>query len=142
MGTISTGWIAPIDDFNIAACVNLSFTVVATDPQGNDLVMTLDELPPTGASFIDNGDGTADFNWTPGETDLGTWNFNFFGIKFIVFGMFRLSGYLISGYVCRVNRKGKHEQSIYYSFNRSDMHKSGIISGRRIYRNRTFTDPL
>ena len=46
---------------------NLNFTVTATDPDGDFPALTIDPLPPT-ATFTDNGDGTATFDWTPGET--------------------------------------------------------------------------
>ncbi len=45
----------------------------ATDPNdvGADLTLTWNASIP-GATFVDNGDGTATFNWVPGPGDIGT----------------------------------------------------------------------
>jgi len=43
---------------------NVTFTVTATDVQSRHVVLTATGVP-AGASFIDNGDNTATFNWTP-----------------------------------------------------------------------------
>jgi len=42
----------------------LSFAVVAVDPEGGDISLSAIGLPP-GASFLDQGDGTGDFNYSP-----------------------------------------------------------------------------
>ncbi|MEZ4936003.1 MAG: PKD domain-containing protein [Crocinitomicaceae bacterium] len=52
---------------------SVSQVINATDPNdpGNVLTITWNSSIP-GASFVDNGDGTASFNWTPGPGDIGT----------------------------------------------------------------------
>ncbi len=55
----------------------LIFTVSAVDPDGDVPVMTAVDLP-SGAIFIDNGDGTGAFNWTPGLTQEGVYNVRFY----------------------------------------------------------------
>ncbi len=56
--------------------VLLSFGVSATDPDSTIPSFTTSALP-TGASFIDNGNGTGTFNWTPGFTQAGSYNVTF-----------------------------------------------------------------
>ncbi|HOP06244.1 MAG TPA: Ig-like domain-containing protein [candidate division Zixibacteria bacterium] len=56
--------------------VNLNFNISATDADGTTPSFTADNLP-TGASFTDNGDGTATFDWTPGYTDAGSYDVTF-----------------------------------------------------------------
>ena len=51
--------------------VNISFTVRATDPDGDPLTMTAAPLPP-GGGYTDNGDGTGDFTFTPGAGASGS----------------------------------------------------------------------
>lgn len=46
---------------------NVNFTVTATDVQSRHVVLTATGVP-AGATFIDNGDNTATFNWTPTTT--------------------------------------------------------------------------
>ncbi|MGH8014742.1 MAG: beta strand repeat-containing protein, partial [Candidatus Zixiibacteriota bacterium] len=53
--------------------VNLNFGISATDVDGTTPVLTSSTLP-TGATFIDNGNGTGTFNWTPSFTQSGTYN--------------------------------------------------------------------
>ena len=48
----------------------LEFILTASDPDGNNLSYTMDNTP-TGATFTDNGDGTATFSWTPGFDQAG-----------------------------------------------------------------------
>jgi hypothetical protein len=43
---------------------NLNFTVTATDAQQRHVVLTATGLPP-GSTFVDNGNNTGTFNWTP-----------------------------------------------------------------------------
>jgi len=43
---------------------SLEFTLTATDPDGDNLSYTIGNTP-TGATFVDNGDGTATFSWIP-----------------------------------------------------------------------------
>ncbi len=51
---------------------NLTFTATATDGDGTIPVITAGHLPE-GMTFVDNGDGTALFDWTPGYTEAGLW---------------------------------------------------------------------
>ena len=55
---------------------NLSFVVSATD-DASIPVLTSSTLP-TGATFVDNGDGTANFDWTPSFVQAGTYNVTFY----------------------------------------------------------------
>ena len=57
--------------------VNLNFSVTATDPDATIPAMTTSTLP-TGATFVDNGDGSGTFDWTPGFTDAGAYNVTFY----------------------------------------------------------------
>ena len=54
----------------------VSFIVQATDPDGT--IPTLSASPlPAGATFTDNGDGTATFDWTPSIGQAGTYQVTF-----------------------------------------------------------------
>ncbi len=57
--------------------VQLLFSVTASDPDATIPALGAADLP-TGAIFVDNGDGTGTFDWTPGFTDAGTYNVTFF----------------------------------------------------------------
>jgi len=50
----------------------LSFTVSATDADGDTLTLSAATLP-NGASFTDNGDGTGYFSWTPNFNQAGSY---------------------------------------------------------------------
>ena len=58
---------------------NLTFSVSATDVDGATPLLSTSSLP-TGASFTDNGDGTADFDWTPDFTQAGGYSITFYAI--------------------------------------------------------------
>lgn len=60
----------PVDDQTVRVNQKVSFTVVATDPKGEKITLSVDGLPK-GATFKDNGNGTGAFNWTPGVSDTG-----------------------------------------------------------------------
>ena len=51
--------------------IQVSFTVTATDPDFDPVQLFATGLP-AGATFIDQGSGTGDFDWTPGSGDLGS----------------------------------------------------------------------
>ncbi len=51
-------------DPSIAEGELLSFRITATDADMDALTLSASDLPP-GADFLDNGDGTGDFDWTP-----------------------------------------------------------------------------
>ncbi len=56
--------------------VPLSFDVQGTDPDSTLPALFADPLPE-GATFTDNGDGTGQFNWTPGYVQAGDYYINF-----------------------------------------------------------------
>ena len=56
--------------------VLLTFAISATDPEATIPTLTTSALP-TGATFVDNGDGSGAFNWTPGFTQAGIYNITF-----------------------------------------------------------------
>ncbi len=57
---------------------NLNFNVTATDSQTSHVTMAATGVP-AGASFIDNGNNSGTFNWTPGSTQAGTYLLTFTG---------------------------------------------------------------
>lgn len=60
----------PIPDRTILVGQTITIPVQASDPDGSTPTLTADGLP-RGASFVDNGDGTGSFTWTPGVGDRG-----------------------------------------------------------------------
>ena len=62
--------LAPIGARTVNEGETLSFLVSATDPDGDALSFALANAP-TGATLVDNGDGTALFSWTPSFTQAG-----------------------------------------------------------------------
>ena len=54
----------------------LEFTVVANDPDSDVLTMSLLDLP-TGAVFVDNGDGNGLYSWVPDNKQVGTYSLTF-----------------------------------------------------------------
>lgn len=54
----------------------VSFEVTATDPDGDELVLSASGLPAD-AAFVDNGDGTGSFEWTPDFDDAGSYSVSF-----------------------------------------------------------------
>jgi hypothetical protein len=57
--------------------IPLIFQVTSSDPDGTTPSLFTSALPGT-ATFLDNGDGTGDFNWTPSYTDSGIYNVTFY----------------------------------------------------------------
>jgi hypothetical protein len=57
---------------------NVHFTVTATDAQGRHVVLTATGVP-TGATFVDNGDNTGTFDWTPTSSQAGSFFVTFQG---------------------------------------------------------------
>jgi len=55
--------------------VNLNFVISATDIESIPSLTT--SALPSGATFIDNGDGTGTFNWTPTFIQSGTYPVTF-----------------------------------------------------------------
>ncbi len=62
--------LGPIGDQVITSGLTLSFTTSASDPEGIIPSLGASNLP-VGASFIDNGGGTALFSWKTGFKDIG-----------------------------------------------------------------------
>src|SRR5206468_3461591 len=58
--------------------VNLSFTVTATDQDGDHVALSANSVP-SGATFSDQGDNTGVFSWTPGSTQSGVYDVGFSG---------------------------------------------------------------
>jgi len=57
--------------------INLNFAVTATDPDSTIPTLSTSTLP-TGAAFVDNGDGSGTFDWTPDYTQSGTYSVTFY----------------------------------------------------------------
>jgi len=57
---------------------NLTFAVTASDQDGDHVALSANS-PPSGSSFVDNGDNTGTFSWTPGSTQSGTYSVTFVG---------------------------------------------------------------
>ena len=57
---------------------NANFTVTATDAQSRHVALSASGLP-AGATFVDNGDNTGTFNWTPSGSLAGDFFVTFLG---------------------------------------------------------------
>ena len=57
---------------------HISFTVTASDPDADPVALSASSLP-SGATFIDHGDDTGTFSWTPGATQLNSFTIGFLG---------------------------------------------------------------
>jgi hypothetical protein len=68
--------LAAIGAKNTTEGIQLNFNISASDPDGTLPGLAASPLP-SGASFIDNGDGTGTFDWTPGFTQVGIYNVTF-----------------------------------------------------------------
>jgi hypothetical protein len=68
--------LAPIGNQSVDEGAVLTFDISAMDPDGDDLSFSAANLP-TGAIFVDNGDGTGTFDWTPGFTQAGNHSVTF-----------------------------------------------------------------
>ena len=62
---------------SVAEGANLNLLITSSDPEGVAPSLTTGSLP-TGASFVDNGNGTGTFDWTPDFTQAGSYNVTFF----------------------------------------------------------------
>ncbi|MBW2244769.1 MAG: tandem-95 repeat protein, partial [Deltaproteobacteria bacterium] len=54
----------------------LTFQVSATDPDGDAISLSVAGAPAASA-LVDNGDGTGNFSWTPGDADVGNFMLTF-----------------------------------------------------------------
>ena len=68
--------LTPIGAQTVVEGVALNLTVVSSDPDGTPAVMTAVPLP-TNATYLDNGDGTGSFSFTPDFTQAGTYDITF-----------------------------------------------------------------
>jgi len=66
----------PIADQSIPEAQLLTFNISATDPEDSTLAFSTLNLP-AGAVFIDNGNRTATFSWTPPVGSRGTYDITF-----------------------------------------------------------------
>ena len=76
-GGNQTPVLASIGNKTVLEGVNLNFAISATDVDATIPILTTSSLP-SGAIFTDNGDGTADFDWTPNFIQSGTYNVIFY----------------------------------------------------------------
>jgi hypothetical protein len=63
----------PIGSQSVDENQNLTIIATATDPDATTPLLSASPLP-TGASFVDNLNGTGTFNWTPSFTQSGVYN--------------------------------------------------------------------
>ncbi len=75
--------LATIGDQTIVEGLPLNFAVTASDLDGNIPIMTSTALPGT-ATYIDNGDGTGNFDWATTFTDAGVYSVTFYATDAIV----------------------------------------------------------
>ena len=66
----------PIGNRSVNENESLSFTLMASDPDGDNVSFNVDNLP-TGAVLTDNGDGTAQFQWIPTYSQADNFIVNF-----------------------------------------------------------------
>src|SRR5205807_1226803 len=74
VGTVNRPTIpARIGNRTATSGLPLSITMTASDPDGDALSFAATNVP-TGASFVDNHNGTATFDWTPGSSQIGNFS--------------------------------------------------------------------
>ena len=69
--------LAPIGSKTVIADSNLNFDVTADDPDGTTPELYTSPLP-SGAIFVDHGDGSGTFEWTPDTAQIGAYPVTFF----------------------------------------------------------------
>ena len=71
----------PLGDQSVTEGNTLTFPVAASDPDGPvPLVLSISNSSPSlpaAANFVDNGDGTGSFSWTPGSADVNVYSVTF-----------------------------------------------------------------
>ena len=67
----------PIGNKEVTEGELLEFTVTATDADG-DAISIGTSIKPSGATFVDHGDGTGTFSWTPSLSQGGTYYLTFY----------------------------------------------------------------
>src|SRR3989344_7251878 len=68
--------LSQIGDQEISEDETLVIPISASDPDGASLELSIDVLPE-GASFMDNGDNTGRFTWTPDFDQAGEYSVTF-----------------------------------------------------------------
>ncbi len=68
--------LATIGPRSVTEGANLNFNATATDADGSTPTLAAVNLPPT-ATFVDNGNGSGTFDFTPGFTQSGVYNVTF-----------------------------------------------------------------
>jgi len=68
--------LSPIGAQSTTEGILLTIAVSATDVESVPVLTT--STLPTGATFVDNGDGSGNFDWTPDYTQAGTYNVTFY----------------------------------------------------------------
>ncbi|QKQ27996.1 S8 family peptidase [Candidatus Reidiella endopervernicosa] len=76
INNVSTPTLFTIENQTIVVGDTNTLTITATDSDGSDPIMTAATLP-TGATFGDNDDGTADFSWAPTSGQIGDHDITF-----------------------------------------------------------------
>ncbi|MBM3329223.1 MAG: tandem-95 repeat protein, partial [Calditrichaeota bacterium] len=77
-------WVVEPEDREVGEGQQLSFEIVARDPEGDQLRMEMIDLNdalPEGVRFTDQGNGRATFGWTPGFSDAGEYAVEFRAIE-------------------------------------------------------------
>jgi len=75
--------LAAIGPRTVTENVRLTFGTSATDADGQAPIMTALTLPGT-ATYVDNGNGTGTFGWTPTFTNAGIYNVTFYATDRVV----------------------------------------------------------
>ncbi len=65
----------PIGSKNVDEGINLNFSVTSSDVESTPVLTT--STLPTGASFVDSGNGAGSFDWTPDFTQSGPYSVTF-----------------------------------------------------------------
>lgn len=67
---------SPVGAQNVLVGQLLALSIVAQDPDGNAILLTVANAP-TGSTFTDAGNGSGSFRWTPTSTQLGAHTLTF-----------------------------------------------------------------
>ena len=69
--------LASIGSQSVTENIQLNFVISASDPEGVTPILSTSILP-SGATFIDNGDGTGTYDWIPDFTQSGNYSVTFY----------------------------------------------------------------